>query len=115
MRLAAISTPQSLDRFVAHRRPAVGVEELTRMTWAVVVLQRPHPRRQVVLRIAQPGTSKVDEAAEPAIFDEHVGQAVVAVDQHMALPWNAERAARGVDRMDATKDLPQLACDRRSV
>src|SRR5690242_11014214 len=59
--LAGVAAPQLLDLGVAERLPAVSVEELSRVTGAVVVLQRPHAGGQVDLRIAQARAADVDQ------------------------------------------------------
>src|SRR5216683_2901117 len=58
--LATVTTPEAFDRLVAHRRPAIGVQELARVAQPEVVLQRPHSGREVDLRIAEARQAEVD-------------------------------------------------------
>src|SRR5713101_6325270 len=58
--LATVTTPEAFDRLVAHRRPAIGVQELARVARPEVVLQRPHSGREVDLRIAEARQAEVD-------------------------------------------------------
>src|SRR5207302_5616114 len=89
---ARVFPAKLLDRLVGHRRPAVRVEEGAPESLAVVVLQRPHAGRQVLLRIPQARSPNVHQATELAFVNEDVRQAVVAVDQDMTRPLGAERA-----------------------
>src|SRR6266568_2308338 len=107
-RLASVFAPELVERLVGHGRPAVRVEKRPRETLAEVVLQRPDPRSEVVVRIAKPGLPHVDEAAQLSVLDEHVGQAVVAVDEHIAASAHAEWATSRVGRMQDAKDLAEL-------
>src|SRR5207253_1414335 len=52
--LASVLSAQLLDRLVGHGRPAVSIEKGPRQTPGIVVLQRPHARREIILGIAQP-------------------------------------------------------------
>src|SRR5260221_5436815 len=109
--LAAVTSAKPLDRFVAHRRPAIRIQELSSVARTVVVLQCPHSGGQVVLWVAQARATEVDEAAEATVLDQDVGQAVIAMDEHVALARPAELAASGVDRVNVAKDLAQPARD----
>ncbi len=84
--LAAVPPPKALDGLVAHRRKAVRIKKLASVAGTVVVLERPHSCGEVDERVSQPGAAKVDQAAEPTVLDQHVGQAVVAVDEHVPGP-----------------------------
>src|SRR4029077_4222338 len=95
-RLAAVAAPQALDRLVAHRRPAVGVQELAREARAEVVLEGPHPGCEVVLRIPEAGEAQINERAEAPVLHEHVREAVIAVDENVARPGFAEGAVLDV-------------------
>ncbi len=111
--MAATMLPESPDAFkdASWRDVLPYYEELSSVARTVVVLQGPHSGCQVVLWVAKPRATEVDEAAEATVLDQDVGQAVIAMDEHVALARPAERAAGGVDRVNLAKDLAQPACD----
>src|SRR5207245_10786169 len=54
-------------------------------------------------------------AAEGTVLDEHVRQAGVGMDQHVAVARTAEWTAGGVDGVDVSKDLARPACNKRRL
>src|SRR5487761_440525 len=107
------STPvlpaQPLDLLVGHGRGPVRVEELARVPRPEVVLQGPDSCREVLPRIAKPGSAYIDEPAQHAVLDQHVRKTVVPMHQDVVAPGNAERAAGGVGGVDAAPSFSQGA------
>src|SRR2546430_16153131 len=106
-RSACVTPSQFFDRLVRHRRPNVRIEKRPRETLPEVVVQSPDPGGEVVLRVAQAGLPHVDQPAELAVVNQHIGQAVIAVDEHVASLTDTEWTAGRGGGVKTAQDLAQ--------
>src|SRR2546430_6580472 len=107
-RSACVTPSQFFDRLVRHRRPSVRIEKRPRETLPEVVVQSPDPGGEVVFGVAEAGLPHVDQPAELAVVNQHVGQAVIAVDEHVASLTDTEWTADRGGGVKTAQDLAQL-------
>jgi len=105
--LTTVPSAEALDLLVGHRRRAVGGEKIVREALAEVVLQGPDAGGQVLAWIAEAGTAHVDQPAQLSLADQHVREAVVAVNQDMAPFANAIRAICRIGAVNQAHDFAE--------